>query len=134
MCPHQLPQNFPFSSHLPTPCLVVDWLGLITTEVWKRKHGYVCDAFQCTCDRIWMHCLSKIKQWNEMSCLKAINKSYFTIFVSRNTVRKGHILHVFFFPFCSRLSYRTGQDTANCDTCRNSACIIYRWAIKKVYN
>uniref|UniRef100_A0A8C7YW07 Inhibitory synaptic factor 2A n=1 Tax=Oryzias sinensis TaxID=183150 RepID=A0A8C7YW07_9TELE len=23
------------------------------------------------------------------------------------------------------LSYRTGQDTANCDTCRNSACIIY---------
>uniref|UniRef100_A0A8C5AE29 Inhibitory synaptic factor 2A n=1 Tax=Gadus morhua TaxID=8049 RepID=A0A8C5AE29_GADMO len=24
------------------------------------------------------------------------------------------------------LSYRTGQDTANCDTCRNSACIIYR--------
>lgn len=25
-----------------------------------------------------------------------------------------------------RLSYRTGQDTANCDTCRNSACIIYR--------
>ncbi|XP_062862783.1 inhibitory synaptic factor 2A [Trichomycterus rosablanca] len=24
-----------------------------------------------------------------------------------------------------RLSYRTGQDTANCDTCRNSACIIY---------
>lgn len=27
-----------------------------------------------------------------------------------------------------RLSYRTGQDTANCDTCRNSACIIYRWA------
>ncbi|KAF2975111.1 hypothetical protein EK904_004166 [Melospiza melodia maxima] len=25
----------------------------------------------------------------------------------------------------SRLSYRTGQDTANCDTCRNSACIIY---------
>lgn len=26
-----------------------------------------------------------------------------------------------------RLSYRTGQDTANCDTCRNSACIIYRY-------
>lgn len=26
-----------------------------------------------------------------------------------------------------RLTYRTGQDTANCDTCRNSACIIYRW-------
>ncbi|KAK3559381.1 hypothetical protein QTP86_012793 [Hemibagrus guttatus] len=26
------------------------------------------------------------------------------------------------------LSYRTGQDTANCDTCRNSACIIYRLA------
>ncbi|XP_067343469.1 inhibitory synaptic factor 2A isoform X2 [Channa argus] len=25
------------------------------------------------------------------------------------------------------LSYRTGQDTANCDTCRNSACIIYRF-------
>ncbi|TTC14935.1 Disintegrin and metalloproteinase domain-containing protein 12 [Bagarius yarrelli] len=25
-----------------------------------------------------------------------------------------------------RISYRTGQDTANCDTCRNSACIIYR--------
>ncbi|XP_054655116.1 inhibitory synaptic factor 2A isoform X2 [Dunckerocampus dactyliophorus] len=25
------------------------------------------------------------------------------------------------------LTYRTGQDTANCDTCRNSACIIYRW-------
>ncbi|XP_028825428.1 inhibitory synaptic factor 2A-like isoform X2 [Denticeps clupeoides] len=24
------------------------------------------------------------------------------------------------------LLYRTGQDTANCDTCRNSACIIYR--------
>lgn len=23
------------------------------------------------------------------------------------------------------LTYRTGQDTANCDTCRNSACIIY---------
>ncbi|NWI60473.1 F196A protein, partial [Calyptomena viridis] len=23
------------------------------------------------------------------------------------------------------LSYRTGQDTVNCDTCRNSACIIY---------
>ncbi|XP_028325243.1 inhibitory synaptic factor 2A [Gouania willdenowi] len=23
------------------------------------------------------------------------------------------------------LSYRTGQDTTNCDTCRNSACIIY---------
>uniref|UniRef100_A0A803TZB3 Inhibitory synaptic factor 2A n=1 Tax=Anolis carolinensis TaxID=28377 RepID=A0A803TZB3_ANOCA len=23
------------------------------------------------------------------------------------------------------LSYRTGQDTSNCDTCRNSACIIY---------
>ncbi|XP_055962648.1 inhibitory synaptic factor 2A [Sorex fumeus] len=23
------------------------------------------------------------------------------------------------------LSYRTGQDTANCDTCRNSACVIY---------
>uniref|UniRef100_A0A8C6WE29 Inhibitory synaptic factor 2A n=1 Tax=Neogobius melanostomus TaxID=47308 RepID=A0A8C6WE29_9GOBI len=27
------------------------------------------------------------------------------------------------------LTYRTGQDTANCDTCRNSACIIYRWAL-----
>ncbi|XP_053244875.1 inhibitory synaptic factor 2A isoform X1 [Podarcis raffonei] len=24
-----------------------------------------------------------------------------------------------------KLSYRTGQDTSNCDTCRNSACIIY---------
>ncbi|VFV29478.1 Hypothetical predicted protein [Lynx pardinus] len=23
------------------------------------------------------------------------------------------------------LSYRTGQDTANCETCRNSACVIY---------
>lgn len=29
-------------------------------------------------------------------------------------------------PPC-RLSYRTGQDTANCDTCRNSACVIYRY-------
>lgn len=28
-----------------------------------------------------------------------------------------------------RLSYRTGQDTANCDTCRNSACIIYRLVV-----
>ncbi|MEQ2221278.1 hypothetical protein ILYODFUR_014149 [Ilyodon furcidens] len=27
------------------------------------------------------------------------------------------------------LSYRTGQDTANCDTCRNSACIIYRFGL-----
>ncbi|XP_038677604.1 inhibitory synaptic factor 2A isoform X2 [Scyliorhinus canicula] len=27
------------------------------------------------------------------------------------------------------LSYRTGQDTANCDTCRNSACIIYSWQL-----
>lgn len=31
--------------------------------------------------------------------------------------------------FPPRLSYRTGQDTANCDTCRNSACIIYRWVV-----
>nr|XP_031317853.1 inhibitory synaptic factor 2A isoform X1 [Camelus dromedarius] len=29
------------------------------------------------------------------------------------------------------LSYRTGQDTANCDTCRNSACIIYRGSCSK---
>eukprot|EP00071_Canis_lupus_P033833 XP_022267390.1 protein FAM196A isoform X3 [Canis lupus familiaris] len=29
------------------------------------------------------------------------------------------------------LSYRTGQDTANCDTCRNSACIIYRLCFRK---
>ncbi|XP_059509076.1 inhibitory synaptic factor 2A isoform X2 [Stegostoma tigrinum] len=28
------------------------------------------------------------------------------------------------------LSYRTGQDTANCDTCRNSACIIYRFSVR----
>lgn len=32
-----------------------------------------------------------------------------------------------------RLTYRTGQDTANCDTCRNSACIIYRWVLFNVH-
>lgn len=37
--------------------------------------------------------------------------------------------HISFHLSVHRLSYRTGQDTANCDTCRNSACIIYRWAL-----
>lgn len=40
-----------------------------------------------------------------------------------NCFQMLHLSHTVFH----RLSYRTGQDTANCDTCRNSACIIYRW-------
>lgn len=37
------------------------------------------------------------------------------------------LIHDSYLP--RRLSYRTGQDTANCDTCRNSACIIYRLVV-----
>lgn len=37
---------------------------------------------------------------------------------------RNYLFTTLIFP--CRLSYRTGQDTANCDTCRNSACIIYR--------
>ena len=38
--------------------------------------------------------------------------------------------HMYLFHLSvHRLTYRTGQDTANCDTCRNSACIIYRWVL-----